>query len=82
MFEGRVAYHGPPAALSHYFSVENAEDIYPRLAKRSPDRWHTSWAKNRDTYYRALTKINDAETERERFRFYMDHYGVEPEPSN
>lgn len=62
MFEGRVAYHGPPGALAHYFSVDNAEDIYPRLAKRSADRWHTSWSKNRGTYYKALTKLKDAET--------------------
>ncbi|MDG2124663.1 MAG: ABC transporter ATP-binding protein, partial [Verrucomicrobiales bacterium] len=62
MFEGRVAYHGPPGALAHYFSVDNAEDIYPRLAKRSADRWHTSWSKNRGTYYKALTKLKDSET--------------------
>jgi len=51
---GRVVYHGPPRALNHYFSVEKAEDIYPRLAKREKDAWAASWAKYRDAYYESL----------------------------
>jgi ABC-type multidrug transport system ATPase subunit len=48
---GRVVYHGPPRALEHYFSVEKAEDIYPRLAKRKSGEWAESWAKHREAYY-------------------------------
>lgn len=48
---GRVVYHGPPRALEHYFSVEKAEDVYPRLAKRQTGEWASSWAKHRDAYY-------------------------------
>lgn len=48
---GRIVYHGPPRALEHYFSVEKAEDIYPRLAKRQPGEWAQSWDKHRVAYY-------------------------------
>ena len=51
LHEGKMVYHGPPRALLHYFSVEQAEDIYPKLARRSSDRWSASWKKYRDTYY-------------------------------
>ena len=48
---GRVVYHGPPRALEHYFSVEKAEDVYPRLAKRQSGEWAQSWDKHRPAYY-------------------------------
>ncbi|TLD71514.1 ATP-binding cassette domain-containing protein [Phragmitibacter flavus] len=51
LHEGRVIYHGPPRALAHYFSVEHAEDIYPKLARRSAERWADSWDRHRDAYY-------------------------------
>lgn len=53
LHEGRVVYHGPPRAMMHYFSVEQAEEIYPKLARRSSERWSASWKKYRDTYYEA-----------------------------
>ena len=53
MHEGRVVYHGPPRAVNHYFSVEQAEDVYPKLARRSAERWADSWARHRDAYYEA-----------------------------
>lgn len=60
LHEGRVVYHGPPRALNHYFSVEQAEDIYPKLARRSAERWGDSWARHRDSYYKAY-KLAPAE---------------------
>lgn len=51
MHEGRIVYHGPPRALGHYFSVEQAEDIYPKLARRSAERWADSWNRHREAYY-------------------------------
>ena len=54
LHEGRVVYHGQPRALEHYFSVTEAEEIYPRLAKRSSGDWKSSWAKHRDNYYEAV----------------------------
>lgn len=61
MHEGRVVYHGPPRALNHYFSVEQAEDIYPKLARRSAERWGDSWSRHRDSYYKAY-KLAPEET--------------------
>jgi ABC-type multidrug transport system ATPase subunit len=60
LHEGRVVYHGPPRALNHYFSVGQAEDIYPKLARRSAERWGDSWARHRDSYYKAY-KLAPAE---------------------
>ena len=48
---GRVVYHGPPRAIEHYFSVEKAEDVYPRLAKRNTGEWAQSWDKHHLAYY-------------------------------
>lgn len=51
LHEGRVVYHGQPRALEHYFSVDEAEDVYPQLVRRSADDWEKSWRKHRDDYY-------------------------------
>lgn len=51
---GRVVYHGPPRALEHYFSIEQAEDVYPQLARRDKDEWANSWTKHREAYYENL----------------------------
>jgi ABC-type multidrug transport system ATPase subunit len=51
---GRIVYHGPPRALEHYFSVEKAEDVYLRLAKRKTGEWADSWAKHREAYYATM----------------------------
>ena len=53
LHSGRVVFHGPPRALTHYFSIEQAEDVYPRLARRSAERWAVSWSRHRDAYYAA-----------------------------
>ncbi len=54
LYAGCLAYHGPPSAMPHYFSVEHAEDVYPALGKRSPEQWHSSWSKHRRFYYDKL----------------------------
>ncbi len=56
LHEGRVAYHGPPAGLTHYFSVEDTEEIYPRLAKQDSNKWRKSWEKHVDIYYQKIEK--------------------------
>ncbi|MEZ5301787.1 MAG: ATP-binding cassette domain-containing protein [Verrucomicrobiales bacterium] len=56
MFEGHVVYHGPPSAMPHYFSVDHPEEVYPRLGKRSGERWHSSWEKYADSYHSAIVK--------------------------
>ncbi|MEZ0386279.1 MAG: ATP-binding cassette domain-containing protein [Verrucomicrobium sp.] len=63
MHEGRVVYHGPPRAMNHYFSVEQAEDIYPKLARRSAERWGDSWARHRESYYKAYKLAPEPEPE-------------------
>jgi ABC transport system ATP-binding/permease protein len=56
LHEGRVAFHGPPDRLTHYFSVKDTEEIYPRLATQSSERWQTSWLKHCPSYYSMLDK--------------------------
>ncbi|MDB6117629.1 MAG: hypothetical protein JWO08_1410 [Verrucomicrobiaceae bacterium] len=54
LHEGRVCFHGPGRALTHYFSVPQIEDLYQRLAKRPSQRWQDSWNRHRDSYYDAF----------------------------
>ncbi|MGB0775119.1 MAG: ABC transporter ATP-binding protein, partial [Akkermansiaceae bacterium] len=56
LHEGRVAYHGPPEGMTHYFSVKDTEEIYPQLAKQRSDKWRQSWLKHREAYYGKLEK--------------------------
>lgn len=54
LHEGRACFHGPPRAITHYFSVPALDELYPRLAKRPAERWGESWARHRDSYYNAF----------------------------
>ncbi|MFK7850349.1 MAG: ATP-binding cassette domain-containing protein [Akkermansiaceae bacterium] len=54
LHEGRVAFHGPPEQLNHYFSVKDTEEVYPRLAKQKSEKWQSSWSKHRESYYKML----------------------------
>ena len=56
LHEGRVAFHGPPERLTHYFSVTDTEEVYPRLATQPSERWHDSWQKHRDSYQKMMEK--------------------------
>ena len=56
LHEGRVAFHGPPEQLTHYFSVGDTEEVYPRLATQPSERWHGSWQKHRESYQEMLDK--------------------------
>ncbi len=58
LHEGRLVYHGPPRALNHYFGVQEAEDVYPCLAKRESDAWSLSWEKHREEYYQTLPSLS------------------------
>jgi len=57
LYEGRVVYQGPPDKITHYFSVESAEEIYPLLGCREPQEWDNSWNKHKHTYL-----VEDGET--------------------
>ena len=54
LHEGRVAFHGPPEKLTHYFSVHDTEEVYPRLSTQPSERWHSSWQKHRASYQKML----------------------------
>ncbi len=56
LHEGKVAFHGPPERLTHYFSVADTEEVYPRLATQPAERWHESWQKHRESYEKMLDK--------------------------
>ncbi|MEZ5388128.1 MAG: ATP-binding cassette domain-containing protein [Prosthecobacter sp.] len=52
MYQGVLAFHGPPKSMMHYFAVEHPEEVYLRLTERKNGDWHESWLKHRDTYYK------------------------------
>lgn len=56
LHEGRVAYHGTPEELTHYFSVDHTELVYPQLAKQAAEKWRQSWLKHSNNYYLKLEK--------------------------
>jgi ABC-type multidrug transport system ATPase subunit len=51
MYQGRLIYHGPPKALTHYFGVEHPEDVYRCLGDRPAQEWADSWNRKRESYY-------------------------------
>ena len=60
LHEGKVAYHGPPSGLTHYFSVEDTEEIYPALSQQTSERWNKSWSKHRTLYEGKMLAKNKA----------------------
>jgi ABC-type multidrug transport system ATPase subunit len=59
LHEGTLAFHGPPEKLTHYFSVKDSEEVYPRLATQAAERWHSSWQKHRQSYDKMLEHNRD-----------------------
>ena len=56
LHEGRVVFHGPSDQLTHYFSVDDMEEVYPTLAKQKSDKWMDSWMKHQEAYYAKIEK--------------------------
>ena len=50
LVQGRLAFHAAPSHLNHYFGISHQEDLYPRLAQRTPQEWADSWNKHRAPY--------------------------------
>ena len=73
MHRGNLTFHGSPSALSHYFSVNNFEEVYPVLTCREPEEWGHSWLKHRVEYYKRL--------EKEHLRKYMERGETPPPPA-
>lgn len=63
LYEGQVVYQGPPDQISHYFSVESAEEIYPLLGCREANEWHESWQKHKHTYLIDESTFTDVDAE-------------------
>jgi ABC-type multidrug transport system ATPase subunit len=61
LYRGVVAYHGPPAFLAHYFSVDSPDKLYERLELRQPEDWAASWSKHQE----AVEKAAEAESKKE-----------------
>ncbi|BCX48897.1 hypothetical protein HAHE_28050 [Haloferula helveola] len=59
LHEGRVAFHGPPEQVTHYFSVGDTEEVYPKLATQPSDRWQSSWLKHQEAYYGKLERSRE-----------------------
>lgn len=59
LYQGIVAYHGPPEYLSHYFRCEDPQELYGQLALREARDWASSWKKHRHAFIEAMTG-NDA----------------------
>ena len=43
MFQGVMAFHGTMPGMLEYFHSESAEEVFSRLAKRTPLEWKTQW---------------------------------------
>jgi ABC-type multidrug transport system ATPase subunit len=54
LYQGVVAYHGPPEYLSHYFRCEDPQDLYAQLALREAREWSQSWKKHRHAFVDAM----------------------------
>jgi len=54
LHEGCLAFYGPPEKLTHYFSVKDSEEVYPRLATQTAERWQSSWQKHGESYFHML----------------------------
>jgi ABC-type multidrug transport system ATPase subunit len=62
LYEGELAYHGPPEALAHYFRVEDASQLYKQLEIRKAVEWRKSWKKHRHHFELNLNEISEAAT--------------------
>lgn len=54
MYEGHLIFHGPPALLAHYFSLQSTEDLFHSFGERAVEDWHRSWQKHRASYEASL----------------------------
>ena len=65
LYQGIVAYQGPPKYLTHYFRAEDAQDLYAQLEVRTPKEWAQSWKKHRHEFMRAF---GAKESEKEEYK--------------
>jgi ABC-type multidrug transport system ATPase subunit len=58
LYQGIVAYQGPPQYLSHYFRASDAQDLYSQLEVRTPREWGQSWKKHRHEFMKAFGGVD------------------------
>lgn len=56
LYQGIVAYHGPPEYLAHYFRCDDPQDLYSQLELREARDWSQSWRKHQQAF---LENIKD-----------------------
>jgi ABC-type multidrug transport system ATPase subunit len=50
LYKGVLAYEGKPEFLSHYFRVDDPNNVYGQLETREPDGWQNSWHKHAEAF--------------------------------
>jgi ABC-type multidrug transport system ATPase subunit len=55
LYEGIVAYQGPPEFLTHYFRCEDPQDLYSQLVRHDADEWAQSWKKHSHPFEEAMS---------------------------
>jgi ABC-type multidrug transport system ATPase subunit len=50
LYEGRLVYQGTPGLLSHYFQIDNPENLFPILGTRTAHEWQELWTKHAAHY--------------------------------
>lgn len=80
LHEGRVAYHGPPSGVTHYFSVADTEEIYPALSQQASLNWQASWNKHREQYENKMLAHSNSTSTASSESTKPDEEAVEAEP--
>ncbi len=83
LYQGHLAYHGPSEYLYHYFNVDNPEDLFPCLTKRTAADWHRSWQKHGHAYVIKKRSVasNEKEPAKERLSLFFEK-NEEPPAAN
>lgn len=50
LYDGVLAYHGPPDQVIQYFKAKNASGIFHQLPQLSPEKWKASWQELKKSY--------------------------------
>ena len=84
LYQGIVAYQGPPEFLTHYFRCEDPQDLYSQLVRRDAAEWAQSWKKHRHSFEEALSGRVPDHLESLNFESPLDEPEIEfeaqPEP--
>ncbi len=63
LYQGVVAYHGPPEYLSHYFRCDDPQELYGQLSRREAREWQQSWKKHRHAFMEAMASQDGSEVD-------------------